>query len=256
MSTWLAYGGAVLTGLVPPLIMYLIGSQKKVLGYAIVRNEPVLNIRHADIERRLIVTLDGKTLNGCRVMELAIQNLGMKDIESQTVHLTFPPGVTVLHAHCSSSTLAVGPKIDAIEADSYGVTIPLMNPDDKLVVRLLMTGNEEGTILVTAKGPNLKFRPFDPTTFISPAINRGLLVLSGGIFTWIMWACIGTDRFMGRPFWDKTITMVLVGLFLAAPSALLAYQGMIPLLKRYGHRWQRDRHGHELMLSQHVPFKP
>ncbi len=29
MTNWLAYAGAILTGLIPPLIMYLIGSQKK-----------------------------------------------------------------------------------------------------------------------------------------------------------------------------------------------------------------------------------
>ena len=39
MSNWLAYAGAILTGLVPPLVKYLIGSQKKVLGYAITANE-------------------------------------------------------------------------------------------------------------------------------------------------------------------------------------------------------------------------
>ena len=165
-------------------------------------------------------------------MGLAIQNLGMKDIEEQSVHLTFPAGVTVLHAHCSSSTLAVGPKIDALQTDSHEVRIPLMNPGDKLMVRLLMTGNETGRILVTAKGPSLKFKRFDPTTFISPAVNRGLLVMSGAIFAWIFWACAGTDRFMARPVWDKTITLVLIGLFLAIPSAILAYQGTIPLLKR------------------------
>ena len=232
MTNWLAYAGAILTGLVPPLIMYLIGSQKKVLGYAITKNEPVINLRHPDLDGRLSITLDGKNLNGCQVMGLTIQNLGMKDIEEQSVHLTFPAGVTVLHAHCSSSTLAIGPKIDLLQADSHEVRIPLMNPGDKLLVRLLMTGNEAGRILVTAKGPSLKFKRFDPTTFISPAINRGLLVMSGAVFAWIVWACAGTDRFMARPFWDKTITLILIGLFLAIPSAILAYQGTIPLLKR------------------------
>lgn len=232
MTNWLAYGGAILTGLVPPLIMYLIGSQKKVLGYAITKKEPVINLRHPDLEGRLSMTLDGKNLDGCRVLSLTIQNLGMKDIEGQSVHLTFPPGVTVLHAHCSSSTLTVGPKIDALQVDSYEVRIPLMNPGDKLMVRLLMTGNETGRLLVTAKGPSLKFKQFDPATFISPAVNRGLLVMSGAIFTWIFWACAGTDRFMARPLWDKTITLALIGLFLAMPSAILAYQGTIPLVKR------------------------
>jgi hypothetical protein len=71
-----------------------------------------------------------------------------------------------------------------------------------------MTGNEAGRILVTAKGPSLKFKQFDPTTFITPAVNRGLLVMSGAIFAWIVWACAGTDRFMARPFWDKTISLL------------------------------------------------
>lgn len=232
MPNWLAYAGAILTGLIPPLIMYLIGSQKKVLGYALTQNEPMINLRHPDLDGRLSMSLDGKNLSGCRIMRLVIQNLGMKDIEEQSVHLTFPAGVTVLHAHCSSSALAIGPKIEVRQADSHEVRIPLMNPGDKLMVRLLMTGNEAGRILVTAKGPSLKFKPFDPTTFISPAVNRGLLVMSGAIFAWIVWACAGTDRFMARPFWDKTITLALIGLFLAIPSAILAYQGTIPLLKR------------------------
>ena len=64
MTNWLAYAGAILTGLVPPLIMYLIGSQKKVLGYAITTNEPLVNLRHPDLAGRLSVTLDGKNLNG------------------------------------------------------------------------------------------------------------------------------------------------------------------------------------------------
>ena len=232
MSNWLAYAGAILTGLVPPLIMYLIGSQKKVLGFAIITNEPAVTLSHPDLDRRLTVTLDGKPLCGCQVMGLVIQNLGMKDIEEQSVHLTFPAGVAVLHAHCFSSTLAVGPKIEALQQDSHEVRIPLMNPGDKVSVHLLMTGNEAGRILVTAKGPSLKFKRFDPSTFISPAVNRGLLVMSGAIFAWIVWACVGTDRFMTRPFWDKTITTVLISLFLAFPSAILAYQGTIPLFKR------------------------
>ena len=232
MTNWLAYAGAILTGLIPPLIMYLIGSQKKVLGYAITKNEPMINLRHPDLDGRLSMTLDGKNLSGSQVMGLTIQNLGMKDIEEQCVHLTFPAGVTVLHAHCSSSTLAVGEKIDVVPAGSHEIRIPLMNPGDNLLVRLLMTVNDAGRILVTAKGPSLKFKRFDPTTFISPAVNRGLLVISGAVFAWIVWACAGTDRFMARPFWDKTITLILIGLFLAIPSAILAYQGTIPLLKR------------------------
>jgi hypothetical protein len=232
MSNWLAYTGAVLTGLVPPLIMYLIGSQKKVMGYAVSKNEPVMNIRHPDIDKRLSVTLDGKPLNDCRVLAIVLQNLGMKDIESQAVHLTFPSGVTVLHAHCSSSTLAIGPKIEAVEQDSYSVHIPLMNPGDQLSVRLLMTNHGCGKFLIAAKGPNLKFRLFDPATFISPVVNRSLLILSAGICAWILWACIGTDRFMAKPFWEKTITLILIAFFLALPSAVLAYQGIIPLIKR------------------------
>ena len=247
MTNWLAYAGAILTGLVPPLIMYLIGSQKKVLGYAIVVNEPAITLRHPDLDGRLSLSLDGKNINGSQVMALAIQNLGMKDIEEQSVHLTVPAGVTVLHAHCFSSTLAVGPKIEAVQLDSHEVRIPLMNPGDKVFVRLLMTGNEAGRILVTAKGPSLKFKRFDPTTFISPAVNRGLLVLSGGIFAWIIWACVGPDRFMARPFWDKTITLVLIGVFLALPSAVLAYHGSIPLLKR-ALQWKAKNR-----MSTHLP---
>ena len=238
MSNWLAYVGAILTGLVPPLVMYLNGSQQKVLGYAVTRNERLAQLGHADLDRRLRVTLDGKPVDECRVMELRIRNLGMKDIESQTVHLTFPAGATVLHTHCSASTLAIGPKIEASHTDSHSVNIPLMNPNDEVVVSVLMNGNESGKLLVTAKGPSLKFRLFNPGTFISPAINRGLLVFSGGIFTWIFWACIGTDRFLGKPFWEKTITVILIALFLALPSAVLAYQGIIPLLKRFLH-WRQ-----------------
>jgi len=232
MSNWLAYTGAVLTGLVPPLVMYLIGSQKKVMGYAIARNETVINIRHPDIEKRLSVTLDGKPLNGCRRLEIVLQNLGMKDIESQSVHLTFPAGANVLHAHCASSSLAVGPKIEAVGQDSYSVSIPLMNPGDNVLVHLLMTNHDNGRVLITAKGPGLKFRPFDPATFISPVANRSLLVISAGVFAWICWACTATDRFMAKPFWEKTITFVLVVLLLALPAALLAYQGIVPLIKR------------------------
>lgn len=235
MSNWLAYTGAVLTGLVPPLVMYLIGSQKKVMGYAISRNEAVINIRHPEIEKRLSVTLDGKPLNGCRVLEVLLQNLGMKDIESQTVHMTLPAGANVLHAHCSSSTLAIGPKIESVEHDAYSVNIPLMNPGDNLMVRLLMTNNENGKVLIMAKGPSLKFRQFDPATFISPVVNRSLLVISGGVFAWICWACTATDRFMAKPFWEKTITFVLIALLLALPSAVLAYQGIVPLIKRALH---------------------
>ena len=243
MTNWFAYASAILTGLVPPLVMYLIGSQKKVLGYAITKNEPVINLRHPELDGRLSVTLDGKNLDGCRVMGLAVQNLGMKDIEEQSVHLAFPAGVTVLHAHCLASTLALGPKIEALQADSYEVRIPLMNPGELVAVRLLLMGNESGRILVTAKGPSLKFKRFDPGTFISPAMNRGLLVMSGAIFAWIFWACAGTERFMAKPFWDKTITLILIGLFLAMPSAILAYQGTIPLLKRALQRKAANRPG-------------
>ena len=238
MSNWLAYTGAVLTGLVPPLVMYLIGSQKKVMGYAISRNETVIYFRHPDIEKRLSVALDGKPLNKSRILEVVLQNLGMKDIEMQVVHLTFPAGANVLHAHCSSSTLAVGPKIEAAEHDSYSVNIPLMNPGDSVMVHLLMTNNDHGRVLITAKGPGLKFRPFDPATFISPVANRSLLVISAGVFAWICWACTATDRFMAKPFWEKTITVVLIALLLALPAAVLAYQGIVPLIKR-ALQWKR-----------------
>ena len=240
MTNWFAYAGAILTGLVPPLVMYLIGSQKKVLGYAIVANEPALSLRHPDLEGRLSLTLDGKNLCGGQVMGLAIQNLGMKDIEEQSVHLTVPAGVTVLHAHCFSSHIGGRTKNGGSPAGLARGPHSVMNPGDTLMVRLLMTGNEAGRILVTAKGPSLKFKRFDPTTFISPAVNRGLLVLSGAIFAWIVWACVGTDRFLARPFWDKTITLVLIGLFLALPSAILAYHGTIPLLKR-ALRWKTGK---------------
>ena len=40
---------------------------------------------------------------------------------------------------------------------------------------------------------------------------------------------------------DKTITWVLIGLFLAIPSAILAYQGTIPLLKRALHMESREQ---------------
>lgn len=232
MSNWLAYGGAVLTGLVPPLVMYLIGSQRKVLGYAIVKNEPAIGIRHPELDKRLSVTFDGKALSGCRVMEIVIQNLGMKDIESQAVHVTLPAGVAILHAHCSSSTLAVGPKLEPAEHDAYRLNIPLMNPGDTLLLRVLMIDNHAGRILVSAKGPNLRFRPFDPAAFISPVVNRSLTVLSTGIFIWIVWACTATDRFLAKPLWEKTITCMLIVMLLALPAAVLAYHGMIPLLKR------------------------
>ncbi|HEX2056553.1 MAG TPA: hypothetical protein VHF07_08665, partial [Nitrospiraceae bacterium] len=134
-------------------------------------------------------------------------------------------------------TLAVGPKIETLEPGSYSVQIPLMNPGDRLIIRVLMTDNQCGRLLVTAKGPNLRFRSFDPRVFISPVVNRSLLVISAGIFSWILWACTGTDRFMARPFWDKTITSLLIALFLAAPAAILAYHGIIPLLKK-ALRWK------------------
>ena len=70
--------------------------------------------RHPELDGRLSLTLDGKILNGGQVMGLIIQNLGMKDIEDQLGHLTFPAGVTVLHAHCFSSTLAIGPKVESL----------------------------------------------------------------------------------------------------------------------------------------------
>ena len=232
MTNWLTHGIAALTGLVPALVMYLIGTQKKVLGYAVVKNEPMIKVRHPELNARLAVTLDGKVVSGGRFMELVIQNLGMKDIESQTVHLMFPPAVGILHAHCSSSTLAVAPKIEGLEDDSYRINVPLMNPGDKVTVNLFMINNEGGRILVAAKGPNLKFRSFDPATFISPVVNRSLLVVSAIIFGWIFWACTGTDRFMAKPFWEKTISSILIALFLALPASILAYQGIIPLLKK------------------------
>jgi hypothetical protein len=37
---------------------------------------------------------------------------------------------------------------------------------------------------------------------------------------------------MAKPFWEKTITLILIALFLALPSAVLAYQGIVPLIKR------------------------
>jgi hypothetical protein len=80
--------------------MYLIGSQKKVLGYVITANEPAITLRHPELDGRLSLTLDGKIFNCGQVMGLVIQNLGMKDIEDHA-------GVTVLHAHCFSSTLAI-----------------------------------------------------------------------------------------------------------------------------------------------------
>ena len=58
MSNWLAYAGAILTGLVPPLVMYLIGSHKKVLGYAITANEPAMTLRHPELDGRLSLTLN------------------------------------------------------------------------------------------------------------------------------------------------------------------------------------------------------
>ncbi|MBD0315401.1 MAG: hypothetical protein ICV75_01805 [Nitrospiraceae bacterium] len=238
MSNWIAYAGAVLTGLVPPLVMYLIGAQKKVLGYAILKNEPLINLQHPDIDGRVAVSIDGKPVNRCRIMEVEILNMGMKDIESQPVHVTFPAGSTILHSHCWSRTLALGPKIEALEHDSYAVSIPLMNPGDKLVIRFLLANNDDGRVLIGAKGPGLRFKRFDPRTFVSPVVNRSLLVMSTGVFVWIVWACIGNDRFMSRPVWDKTITVILVAAFLAVPSAILMYQGAIPLLKK-ALRWKR-----------------
>ena len=124
-----------------------------------------------------------------------------------------------------------------------------MTAGDKVSISLLTTGNEAGRILVTAKGPSLRFKRFDPNTFISPAVNRWLLVMSGAIFAWIIWACVGTDQFMARPFWDETITIVLINLFLALPSAILAYHGTIPLFKRALQRKAGDTIGRVLPSS-------
>ena len=41
---------------------------------------------------------------------------------------------------------------------------------------------------------------------------------------------------MARPFWDKTITLILIGLFLAIPSAILAYQGTARIQDRLRRR--------------------
>jgi hypothetical protein len=73
--------------------------------------------------------------------------------------------------------------------------------------------------------------------FISPVVNRSLVVVSALIFAWIFWACTGTDRFMAKPFWEKTITSILIALFLAFPSAIVTYHGIIPLVHRAS-RWK------------------
>src|SRR5579884_369080 len=181
-------------------------------------------------------------------MEIIVQNLGMKDIESQTVHVILPPGVAVLHAHSSSSTLALAPKLETAERDAYTLNIPLMNPGDQLRLTVLMSDNHAGRILVSAKGPNLRFRQFDPSVFISPVVNRSLTVLSAAVFTWIVWACTTTDRFLAKPLWEKTITCMLIVGLLALPAAVLAYHGMIPLLKR-ALRWKQHR-------EHRVPAEP
>ncbi len=90
MSNRLAYTGAVLTGLVPPLIMYLIGSQKKAMGYAVSKNEAVLNIRPPDIDKHWSVTLDGRPLNDCRVLAIILQNLGMRTLNLKPYISRFP----------------------------------------------------------------------------------------------------------------------------------------------------------------------
>lgn len=229
-DSWATHAIAVLTGLIP-FAVYLLTSQKKILGYSVLTNAPIITINQADMVGRIVVSLDGKPVTGLRSVQIFLQNIGTKDIENQDVHLSFPVPVEIIGSQYQYDPPASSPHLEIIGKNQHSLTLGLMNPGDKVLVSFLTINNETGRYSVIAKGPNMKVKKFEPKLFVSPVINRTVttacVLLAIGLFI----AYFQSEYFLSFDLKNKIVAIFVVGILFIGGGTLMLREVVISIIK-------------------------
>lgn len=226
------YAITFLTGLIP-FGIYLLAAQKKLLGYSVLKNDPIITINQADIAGRIAISLDGKPITGLRSIQILLQNIGAKDIEHQDVYLSFPPPIKIIGSqYIFDPPLVVSsPHLEVTEANSHRLNLELMNPGDKVLVNFLTINNETGRISLTAKGPNLKFKRFEPKMFVSPVINRTVGVLYSLLFLVLFISYMHSQVFLDLDGLNKIGAVLIVGFLLIGGGSFFLHEKTISIIR-------------------------
>ena len=105
-----------------------------------------------------------------------------------------------------------------------------MNPGDRILFSALTAHDQVGSLQMEARGTNLKFRKFDPTLYISNAINRTLALICFLAWSGFMWFLAVTVEFHK----EGPVIIVLFFLLMGAVSGFLAvlmYGGLVSLVR-------------------------
>jgi hypothetical protein len=128
--------------------------------------------------------------------------------------------------------------IQPITTNHLRIHYALINPGDKTVLNALTANNYTGELQIHARGPNLKFKKFDPTYFVSPAVNRGAI-----LFAVICWAAlialIHTAQSSEMDLSRRIAGLLTFALVLGIPAAVAIYQGTILAVKRLQRRVEK-----------------
>lgn len=221
---------ALLTGIIP-LVIYLLASQKKILGYSVLTNAPIITINQADIAGRIVISLDGKSVSGLRSIQILLQNIGTKDIEDQDVYLNFPAPAEIIDSQYEFDPpiIVESPHLVAVDKNRLRLKLELMNPGDKVTVSLLTINNEMGRYSLTAKGPNTKVKKFDHKLFISPVINRSVTAVCVLLFIALSLAYFRSETFATFDLNNKIAAIfVAVIIFIGAARSASARNPTTP----------------------------
>lgn len=228
----ISHAVSFLTGLVP-LVVYLLTSQRKKLGYAINMNFEIVTVNKAEMVDRITILVDGKQTKEVRSTEITLRNIGVKDIQDQAIQIVFSPPAEIINSQFAYSPPGFIPEIKLNPKNMIELVVPLMNPGDRITIQCLTANNPSGACQVLAKGPNLITKRFNQELFVSPITNG--IVTSISILIWLLsagWFALRVlENPTGQPVWAQVFGGVLMLLLTATLSRIL-YEAIIRAVNR------------------------
>ena len=160
LSDWFSAGQiiAAVVGIAISLVIYLKQRQRKDLSYSVITSTPLLTVG-SEIAGRIQILFDSNPVRDVKLLVLRFANTGNVPITSKDyehpIALNFEENVRILEAEISGKEPSDLPVSIVLEEKRVIIEPTLLNNDDSITLKMLLTGYND-TLIVTGRIVGIK----------------------------------------------------------------------------------------------------